>query len=394
MKFDYHQKKFIFNVLEQCDELDLDFFSSDSSLKKTTIFFKKYSLENYLDKYEKYGNFSSLSENQDIKYNKKRQKVHVLNTLKASRDIFIQFSKKGINYTVLKGVALFFHSIQDPTLKKMRDIDVLIDEKDISESLKILSRLNFKSKHGNLEKLEWMGSLRYHLPIISNDDGVCIDIHTRISEKVDKKNGCRMAKTFLEDSKTMHLRGTEISMLSFEDLILHILFHSTQKHGFDNGPLFLIDILKIMQSKEVDQNKLFDKAKTYNIEKELHLSLTVLKKYFNFTNTKTNGFTFDSLVEDFEDIIFFNNAEKRIHQFFENGILKTFFDAFSPKKISSEFNLPITFINYPYFLLIRLIRQIGLAMPSLFKVLFLKNYYNDHLRLINFKERLKNAKFN
>ena len=127
--------------------------------------------------------------------------MHVLNTLKASRDIFIQFSKKGINYTVLKGATLFFHSIQDPTLKKMRDIDVLIDEKDISESLKILSRLNFKSKHGNLEKLEWMGSLRYHLPIIFNDDGVCIDIHTRISEKVDKKMDAGWQKHFLKTQK-------------------------------------------------------------------------------------------------------------------------------------------------------------------------------------------------
>ena len=393
MKFDYHQKKFIFNVLKQCDEVDLDFFSDCTNLKKTTIFFKKYNLENYLDKYEKYRNFDVSSRNQDIEYKKKRQKVHVLNTLKASRDIVSHFSKKGINYTVLKGAALFFHSIQDPTLKKMRDIDVLIDEKDISESLKILSRLNFKSKHGRLEKLEWIGSSRYHLPIIFNDEGVCIDIHTRISEKV-YENRCKMAQIFLEDSKMIHLRGTEISMLSFEDLILHILFHSTKKHGFDNGPLFLIDILKIMLLKEVDQNKLFDKAKIYNLEKELYLSFAVLQKYFNFRTSKIDGIKFDDLIEDFENIIFYNHAEKRVHQFFEKGILKTFFDVFSPKKISSEFNLPITFMNYPYFLLIRLIRQIGVVMPSLIKVLFLKNYYNHHLRLIDFKERLKNAKFN
>jgi len=390
--FDSHQKKFIFKVLQQSDNLDSELKFNYSKLKPTTIFFKKYNLENYLDKYEGYRYFDKSFKNLNKRNNRNRHKVHVLNTIKASKDILDHFSKKGISYAPLKGTALFFHGLQDPTLKKMRDIDLLIDEKDILESLKILSKLNFKTKYGSLEKLEWKGSSRYHLPIIFNDDGVCVDIHTRIFEEVDEA-GCNMAKKFLKDSELIYLRGVEISMLSFEDLILHIIFHSTKKHDFDNGPLFLIEILKIMQSKEVDYKKLLNKAKNYKLENELYLSLAVLYRYFNFNSMKISKSSFDDLIDDFENIIFFNRAEKRIHQFFEKGTLNTFMDIFSSKKISSEFNLRITHLNYPYFLLLRMIRQINVTMTSLVKVLFFKNYYNDHLKLINFKERLKNAKF-
>ena len=333
----------------------------------------KYRLEKFLQNFLNENNIEKKIFDEKKQSKLKKSDVHVFETIRKSKKIFEKLNEKKIKYVPLKGIALFYGNYQDPIMKQMRDIDILINKDKFKQVLKVLNSQGFYADQIDSKLKLSKDFLRYHLPIFRDVEGTTIDLHLKIHENNEQE--CLISKEFLKNVSIKILRNTEIYFPNINDLILNLIYHATKKHGFDNGPIYLHDLFKIISIEVIDFEDLIVKSEVYKLKNELLYSFVLLEKYYpiNFDG-KINLKALDqNISNEFEDLIFLNQADKRVQQFYQKGLISTVYGIFSIKKIHSEFGLKIHFLNYFYYLFKRIIRQIRQTMPSLFWVIFSSN---------------------
>ena len=68
----------------------------------------------------------------------------------------------------------------------------------------------------------------------------------------------------------------EINLMSYEFLILHLIYHSTLKEYFDNGMISLLDLAKISSKCNIDYESLNIISRKFNLYKATSAILSIL----------------------------------------------------------------------------------------------------------------------
>jgi hypothetical protein len=140
------------------------------------------------------------------------------------REVLERFNNEGLTPIVIKGAALCHTVYPDPGLRPMRDIDILMREKETIPAMNILKKIGFQQSHAPIP------TDHFHLPaMLKKNRGftICIEIHHGLYPNCPPYYSSTSFETLLKNSK--RFVAGDISALTFgdEDMLWYLY-----QHGF------------------------------------------------------------------------------------------------------------------------------------------------------------------
>lgn len=319
--------------------------------------------------------------------------MHSLIVIADAKKLISKFNERSISFIPLKGIVMINKYYKNINNRPIRDIDILVEAESIKCALTTLHELGFKSDIEVDTDLNNEHLLRYHLPTLKNSNGVSVDIHIRIEDEINSNK--IFTKSLLDNKVNKRLFDERVFLPNPEHLILHSIYHATKKQAYSDGCIFLMDIIKVFENNKVCEENLISISKKFGIFIELKFSINVIHEYYDKKIIITDKFDLkeaEILAYDFfKSLINDNTADKRLLQFFSRNFWVIFIDEYRIKKLEAEFHKKIHILNYPYFLCLRLYRQILALTPKFFLILFnpkILNKYKDVNLFMSEIERL------
>lgn len=199
-------------------------------------------------------------------------------TLKIIEKVFLLSNKLqeiNLEHVFLKGIAL--HDQNKTYIRPMRDIDVLVNPEDLTQIVKVAESLNFKFKNKSNESIENFlnNSSFYDLPLMTDENGVFLEIHFRITTK---SYNCSLKDNIFESKKLIKSHGNNVYVPCPNSLFAHLVYHGSQKGSFNVGLIALVDLLQLFD--EVDKNKVLKISELIEMSKisELFFELAEFSK--------------------------------------------------------------------------------------------------------------------
>lgn len=308
----------------------------------------------------------------------KQRKANTLNIFNSFIAIANELYKKNITFIPLKGLHLNLDLYKDFGLRPIRDIDLLIKKEDLKQYLSCLYDLGFKFKDSDISIDElFLSNYHYDIPVLVNKAGIHVETHLRV---IDRKFNSFIFKDVIQKK----FGNVIYNFMSYEDLLIHIIFHATTKNGFDNGLVSIFDVYNIISKKNINYKLLFEKAAILGMKKNISLMLLLLKNRFHYLNidTKICNEVNLKLVSTYEDLIFINNSNYFIYKLIsQNNRLK----ALSLEAYISEFGTKkFSILKYSR----RLLRVINETLKALVLFAISRKYRKDALRVKSMTEYL------
>jgi hypothetical protein len=198
-----------------------------------------------------------------------------LGRLKKLKNVFRQFQNFGINYRIVKGFAIALR-IESLGYRVMGDIDIVIQKRDLAQSLFILSNSGFTDKFESKCQNYMLPSNINKLTLI-NEDGIEIDLH--VAETAFPSD--IFLDMFKEDGVFIPFEELQLCIPSDENLIRHSLLHGMQFSAITDRWQALIDI------KTIDD---------FRVRKSIFTSILLGNKFRKLlSNLRKSMMDFDSL---------------------------------------------------------------------------------------------------
>lgn len=212
------------------------------------------------------------------------RKLLMLNDLKV---IEKEFQKRDIDYILLKGAAIDRIKLHSGNQRHFRDIDILVKDVDMIRAVDALASLGFRNeKQYSLTRLKYVPQ-SHQMPVMISKNRTQIDLHFRIT-RPDIYKECPLTEHFFQNYNTLNKTP------NLDSLISHSIYHAFQHHEQNQGPLFIFDILALIQASKKAGLKL-------NVAKDLNLSnqYNTLTKLENYTNDKEflDSYSYDLIKE-------------------------------------------------------------------------------------------------
>lgn len=177
------------------------------------------------------------------------------------RKLEVSLKEKGINYVLMKGVAYESIKLFNSNLRQFRDIDLLVDKADLKEAFECILELDYEyeTKLANNKCIHLYN--KNHLPVLINKNKTAIELHHRVTNPTIYKE-CPLTEYFFSNSKKNNIPD-------IPGLIIHSMYHAFQHHQLKQGPIYIFDVLKLLDRINADQIITNKYIKTMNLEKDL-----------------------------------------------------------------------------------------------------------------------------
>lgn len=181
----------------------------------------------------------------------------------------------GFRPILLKGVALAQRDYPEPSLRPMRDVDLLLPAAEAEQAQAFLTA------HENYRIAPWAGSYgieyNHQLPELQDVEfELTIEIHHRINAR-----GWRQEPLLVEllqaEASVLPILGTPALVPSARTNFLHLVEHATLHHTFDNGPATLADLHFLAMRNPLDWNWIERTADELGLTNSLRLVATVAR---------------------------------------------------------------------------------------------------------------------
>lgn len=174
-------------------------------------------------------------------------------TLKIIEKIFLlsdQLEESNLEHVFLKGIGL--HDQHEIYIRPMRDIDILVNTEDITQVINLVNSLGFKFKNESTELTDNYinNSSFYDLPMMTDENGVFLEIHFRITTESDH---CLLKDNIFESKRQIKIHGKNIYIPCSDSLFTHLVYHASIKGNFNVGSSALVDLLQLFD--EIDKNE-------------------------------------------------------------------------------------------------------------------------------------------
>jgi hypothetical protein len=170
---------------------------------------------------------------------RQQYRLNTLRNLKLQGElgqVVAALTRAGIPVIALKGIYLASAVYENPGLREMNDLDVLVRLPDIDASKRVLKEIGYGESQEELPSTSF-----HHLhPLRKADAAASVELHWTIVPgtspfKVDLDGLWNRAKLF-------RVAGSELLALSDEDMLLHLFLHSAYMDRFSNGARPLADV--------------------------------------------------------------------------------------------------------------------------------------------------------
>lgn len=180
------------------------------------------------------------------------------------------FAAAGVRAAVLKGGAFVWGAGLDPALRPMRDLDLLIDAADAPRAVALLEGLGFTPDPATI------GESDKHLPAMRAADGVAVEPHLRLFDRFDRAGAARDAAFVARAWRRAEASvAPGILALGPSDTLLHLILHAVLDHQFNNGPLLLFDLARLIDGGRIDWALFWEEAAALRATRACQLALGV-----------------------------------------------------------------------------------------------------------------------
>jgi Uncharacterised nucleotidyltransferase len=157
-----------------------------------------------------------------------------------------------IPFAALKGAWLSQYAYDNPVLRPLRDIDILVEPESALAVYALLEKNGFVRREDFPMPLEGAWDHAKHLPPMRyTETGIYLEVHTRL---MDVPPGPTPTGA-LDDVPVLLTRCENregAPYLSPTDTLLHLIVHAAYDHQFNNGPLTFNDIAFLLERAPVD----------------------------------------------------------------------------------------------------------------------------------------------
>jgi hypothetical protein len=185
----------------------------------------------------------------------------------------------GIETMVLKGVALALLYYQDPGLRPMGDVDILVRPRDVADTIDALTRLAWR-QIGRTPRLlsETYLNARREIHFV-NSRGMYLDLHWRVMDEACLSS---TDEWFWSGAIRMSVRGVETHAMNPTDQLLHVCVHATL---WTPSPLprWIVDAATILRTScaDIDWDRLVSHAQRLGLVIPLRETLRQLVEVFD-----------------------------------------------------------------------------------------------------------------
>lgn len=192
------------------------------------------------------------------------------------RDVLGAFSLEKIPVIALKGLVLAEIVYPHIGLRPMRDVDLLVQEEDLTKAEEILVSLGFHANE-RIQTKEWYRLHHHHIvPYVSSDRSLVVEVHRQLTPFEAP------IKIPIHDlwarSSPVQITGKRCLNLSPEDLLIHLSLHLAVDSyiGKMKGIYDLVETIKYYQ-KNIDWDRFLELARDYKISKYLYYAFWLAK---------------------------------------------------------------------------------------------------------------------
>ena len=343
---------------------------------------------NYLDnnKLNYFSDYESLKNLSDLRTLKSFQ------IIEASIKILQLFDKNKINCIPLKGSQLIFFYNQNPSIRPLRDLDLLINKSQIDDAVGLLLQNGFFFKSNKDIKKGLESSLNpggYDIEPLVNDEGVCIEVHYKIFKDIK----CSMSEIMWEESKKSCISQININRMLPEILSLHFIYHATSKQGFDVGVQAFFDLYHIFSQEGFNFKKLLAISNQINLLEETSIFIRIFEKYKKFSfepEVLDNLYQLDDeTLEECIKLLIINNANNDSIKIFRYGFFNLFKKNFQRNTLDGETFYKKNKLQYINIFARRFNRNIYKYIPIFYKLITHKSFLNDNLKTAHILRKIK-----
>jgi Uncharacterised nucleotidyltransferase len=188
-----------------------------------------------------------------------------------------------IPYAALKGSWLSHFAYPHPGLRRMRDIDILVFERDVLRAFDLMRQQGFVRMAEYIQPVEDALAHAKHLPpLLWPQTGIPVEVHHHLIGGGGHplvKPGALAPSVVLDRRIRCNVGGAEISFLDPVDTLLHLIVHAAVEHHFDNGPLLLTDIAWLISTTDVDWDRFWDSARSSGWTRHAALVFQMLQSH-------------------------------------------------------------------------------------------------------------------
>lgn len=167
-------------------------------------------------------------------------------------------------FAALKGAWLSQYAYDNPVLRPLRDIDILVEPESALAVYALLEKNGFVRREDFPMPLDGAMDHAKHLPPMRHTEtGIYLEVHTRL---MDVPPGPKLTGA-LDDVPLLLARGGNregVPYLSPTDTLLHLIVHAAYDHQFNNGPLTFNDIAFLLDRAPVDWQEFWAMAEAGN----------------------------------------------------------------------------------------------------------------------------------
>ncbi|MEO6041167.1 MAG: nucleotidyltransferase family protein [Croceibacterium sp.] len=188
-----------------------------------------------------------------------------------------------IPFAALKGPRLAWRCYPEPGLRPMRDLDLLVAERDILCAAAVLAEAGFAMTAHGAAIAEALADHKHLPPLRHAGLGATIELHHRVSDPPGV-HGYKVPQldpaAFLARAEPIALGGIEVPCSSATDLLAHLVNHALYGHLLDCGPLVLADIDALLASEPIAGAPFWRAAEAGGWARGAALLLALTEHYF------------------------------------------------------------------------------------------------------------------
>jgi len=171
---------------------------------------------------------------------------------------------KNIPHLFLKGTPLAFGAYANARLRPAQDVDILVYEKDVYAARDCVIEQGGTPIDVYQDVPPELNPDAKHLaPIWSPNRILPVELHVRIFKRFAEHASPEMegfAAGLWDNVTTFPVSDALLPTPGGQDMALHLISHSVYENFFSNGPLFLIDLQRLIESGLVDPLALHNRA--------------------------------------------------------------------------------------------------------------------------------------
>ncbi|MEM6857521.1 MAG: nucleotidyltransferase family protein [Pseudomonadota bacterium] len=180
-----------------------------------------------------------------------------------------------IPYAALKGASLSLEFYDEPALRPMRDLDIIVAPEMAEHAYSLLQEAGYSKEPG---KGDYGLDFAHHLPMLANKNRVFLELHHRIAPR-EWSGSLALANRLLTHARIADFQGHQVRMAHPTDTFLHLVVHASFQHLFDNGPNLLSDVTALQSAGLIDRDEVDAFASNHGLTQSVALVDALVARY-------------------------------------------------------------------------------------------------------------------